>query len=421
MELEDHESKFFCKFCNKKYPCGKSLGGHMRSHVTTNSAGSEDKLESNDQRLEISGNSGFAYGLREKPKRTWRVSDPTFPWQQKEQICKQCGKVFQSLKALCGHMACHTDRERALKEDDESWTSENSDMEAEDVLPRLPRRTASMKNKRIAVKSSFLASGSSSVSEIDHEQEEVAMCLMMLSRDSVNCVDVYSSADSSDDNSVVLETKSSSLDTRVRRKKGFLNRVDHNSYGKVKSKYGASDVEAVELENSDSGYFMNGPKKVDSDVSVDGFFTNDNSKKHEGEGGYGFKEKVYYGESGIASGKRVSNTSTYNPDSRKNISLQGKTSPKRSKYEYNNKKKQVPNQDLSSDGKRRLKSKKSKGHECPICLRLFKSGQALGGHKRSHFLGASAERTSHQSSEIVQELSKAPNLFDLNLLAPEEE
>ncbi|KAI4379214.1 hypothetical protein MLD38_005538 [Melastoma candidum] len=30
-------------------------------------------------------------------------------------------------------------------------------------------------------------------------------------------------------------------------------------------------------------------------------------------------------------------------------------------------------------------------HECPICFRVFKSGQAMGGHKRSHFLGSVEE------------------------------
>ena len=30
-------------------------------------------------------------------------------------------------------------------------------------------------------------------------------------------------------------------------------------------------------------------------------------------------------------------------------------------------------------------SKKNKVHECPICFKIFSSGQALDGHKRSHF------------------------------------
>ncbi|KZV18910.1 hypothetical protein F511_17816 [Dorcoceras hygrometricum] len=46
-----------------------------------------------------------------------------------------------------------------------------------------------------------------------------------------------------------------------------------------------------------------------------------------------------------------------------------------------------------------------KVHECPFCDRVFASGQALGGHKRSHFVGA--------VSRIGGTLS-----IDLNLPAP---
>ncbi|CAN5965637.1 unnamed protein product [Sphagnum jensenii] len=35
-------------------------------------------------------------------------------------------------------------------------------------------------------------------------------------------------------------------------------------------------------------------------------------------------------------------------------------------------------------------ARKSKGHECSICHRVFNSGQALGGHKRCHWGGTTA-------------------------------
>ena len=61
--------------------------------------------------------------------------------------------------------------------------------------------------------------------------------------------------------------------------------------------------------------------------------------------------------------------------------------------------------------------KKSKGHECPICFRVFKSGQALGGHKRSHFLGNHEHRTLviQQQHQVAHEMH---TLIDLNLPAP---
>ncbi|KAG2325436.1 hypothetical protein Bca52824_008164 [Brassica carinata] len=50
-------------------------------------------------------------------------------------------------------------------------------------------------------------------------------------------------------------------------------------------------------------------------------------------------------------------------------------------------------------------------HECPICLRVFTSGQALGGHKRSHGLGNLSVNHHHQAhgTESVKQ-----RMIDLN-------
>ncbi|KAH0865438.1 hypothetical protein HID58_082649 [Brassica napus] len=56
-------------------------------------------------------------------------------------------------------------------------------------------------------------------------------------------------------------------------------------------------------------------------------------------------------------------------------------------------------------------------HECPICLRVFASGQALGGHKRSHGLGNLSVNPHHQ----VRMESVKEKMIDLNLPAPTEE
>ncbi|CAM8984512.1 unnamed protein product [Rhodiola kirilowii] len=59
-------------------------------------------------------------------------------------------------------------------------------------------------------------------------------------------------------------------------------------------------------------------------------------------------------------------------------------------------------------------------HECPVCYKVFKSGQALGGHKRSHLLTSTAASVASSSSAAH---SSAGNLWliDLNLPAPLEE
>ncbi|CAK9217282.1 unnamed protein product [Sphagnum troendelagicum] len=55
-------------------------------------------------------------------------------------------------------------------------------------------------------------------------------------------------------------------------------------------------------------------------------------------------------------------------------------------------------------------ARKSKGHECSICHRVFNSGQALGGHKRCHW-------GHHQVSNPKREVLERE--LDLNMPAPE--
>ncbi|CAK9142400.1 unnamed protein product [Ilex paraguariensis] len=520
---EAEELRFVCKLCDKRYPCGKSLGGHMRSHVIANSAESQEKVEAYmkkvscfngernssskmETRFEFSGNPG--YGLRENPKKTWRIVDSNNPLPQ-DKVCKQCGKGFQSLKALCGHMACHSEKERVWK-DDHSWTSQNqkqvmdSDSDTEAGDPNQGRRSKSKRYKTFSVKSSFtFGNGSASVSEIDEqEQEEVAMCLIMLSRDSGIRGGVNSVVESSDNNSVVLETKSSSIDMRIGRKE-VLNSVDNNGdetlrmkkLGGKKLKSSVLDDEIAQFESSDSDYFINGSKKVESDISDDGVLRNGEYKKLEVSGDAKIDESGAKLEKGVTKcyetggekdliKKRVYYDSRIVPNStnydKRKRTKDGSYSPessdakayenahKRSKYECLTCKKAfssfqalgghrpchkrnnvcinsryesgensiegginpdfIPNgkfqksisyknpiaKDLSCNAEKKSRSKKSKGHECPYCNRIFKSGQALGGHKRSHFIGG-RENISNQTPLIKQDI---PDLLDLNLPAP---
>ncbi|EOA27431.1 hypothetical protein CARUB_v10023569mg [Capsella rubella] len=77
-------------------------------------------------------------------------------------------------------------------------------------------------------------------------------------------------------------------------------------------------------------------------------------------------------------------------------------------------------------------AEKKKAHECPICFRVFTSGQALGGHKRSHGSSIGAGRLSvnqivlinqeeEEEEEDEEEVSMKQRMIDLNLPAPNEE
>ncbi|XP_010413542.1 PREDICTED: zinc finger protein ZAT9-like [Camelina sativa] len=58
-------------------------------------------------------------------------------------------------------------------------------------------------------------------------------------------------------------------------------------------------------------------------------------------------------------------------------------------------------------------------HECPICFRVFASGQALGGHKRSHGIGNLSTNHHHQAHHQIESVKQ--RMIDLNLPAPTEE
>ncbi|GMI87424.1 hypothetical protein like AT1G26610 [Hibiscus trionum] len=318
---QNQEKKFVCKYCNKGYPCGKSLGGHIRTHMNN-----ENCAEMSLNKLVSTTNP--TYDLRRKnPKKSKRFCDESGNGTLlRQMICKECGKGFQSLKALCGHMACHSEKQRVFQFQrfEDHWDSQ-SDAETSTAPTPSKRR----RSKRIKCKTSNssvpIPNGSSSLSEIEdqQEQEEVAVCLMMLSRDCSGCKKGL--------NSVVLEAKSCNTDARISVKKQRETKLKSAESGPCS-------------ENSDSGFFRSGSGAED-----------------------------------LSKFKCLSN---------------GKSEKK-------------------------LGSKRNKGHECPFCFRVFKSGQALGGHKRSHFVGGSVDTTlviKQDSPEMP-----LPALIDLNLPAPVEE
>uniref|UniRef100_A0A7C9EYM8 C2H2-type domain-containing protein n=1 Tax=Opuntia streptacantha TaxID=393608 RepID=A0A7C9EYM8_OPUST len=527
-ERDRAEFKHVCKLCNKRYPSGKSLGGHMRSHVIASARKAKaqalllknkaptfdadfdhddhDEEEEEEEINDKNGGGHSVYGLRENPKKTWRAEDHSnfnttkFSNQnqnnqnQQDKVCKQCGKAFQSLKALCGHMSSHSERERNFKDDDEddvSWSSEshsdhnminthNSNLGS--LSSKRQTRSSYSRYRSLAVVDSL-----SNNSEIDqHEQEEVAICLMMLSRDyssspyrSTNCFNF--AAESSDNNSVILEGGSSSNHaTGGIGKSKDLYLKNNDKFKKVG--FGQKLNEAQEMDNSDSGYFENGAKELESDDSVGAYFVKNNyyyssysSKNPKPEFGSGLVD------SSDGSKKRVRDVGGFrfdSPESEGNSSKKVKqdchessnnnhSNPKKgSKFEcilcnqtfkthqalgghvITHRKNGESSLDTNHSpkittsskamattnyAKKGGGSKKLKGHKCPYCPKVFKSGQALGGHKRSHMMGGGGgtgglreERPVTRAPPLEPEPEPeqkmdSPPLIDLNLPAPVEE
>ncbi|KAL4633556.1 hypothetical protein ACB092_04G131300 [Castanea dentata] len=482
-----------CKFCSKTFPCGRSLGGHMRSHLTNNSAEKEKKLSKTklspskkgrkhtNAELGVEPETQAGYRLRENPKKTKRLADSsenTFSLYNR--FCKECGKEFQSWKALFGHMKCHSEKEKGSSslDDQDSWTSANhklvidSQSDNETTAPNKKRRSERRTTRYTAGATSSslsVANASSSVSEIEQEQEEVAMCLMMLSRDVGHWGGLNSAAESSDNNSVYLEAPESFQTNLITKIVGKTSVFNGNKIFQVKK---LSDKK-LELGNLDFDNSRTLPRMIETEVSTDGIFKNDMMKK---------SQETASDQAQLASLKCNSSKKkvrdSYNPelssDPLKKFNTNDldsefcKSSHKRSKFECTTCNKVFHSYqalgghrashkkikgcfatriegsensieteislDPSADSKliksgynekpteqdRVAVCDKSNGHECPICLKVFPSGQALGGHKRSHLVAVSEARN-NPTIVIQKPVPEIQDFLDLNLPAPVEE
>ncbi|QCD90074.1 hypothetical protein DEO72_LG4g1028 [Vigna unguiculata] len=482
------ERKFVCKYCSKRFPCGKSLGGHIRTHMMSENSALERnnatngmfKLNGRGKRKRDlgseengggGGGGGGAYGLRENPKKTTRFVHSNSSLQH-EKFCKECGKGFLSLKALCGHMACHSEKDKGSIrfESSSGGFSEKQKMVMDsqsDTETSTPRRS---KRMRFKTHSSSNNQAQSSVSEVEQGQEEVARCLMMLSKDSSYKGRFALFTESSDNNSVVLEAKSPSSETKV----AMMNSDGKNFMSVEKKLEQPKDLKlkyaevGYDSDNSDSGYFRYGPKEVDSTDSNNGNFKNEvqsskvfsgfedydvesrkvpsrsvefkkfvledwENDRHDGGAARKFdskkSKKPNYDDSlgqnlGRVSSRKMANGSVNKYEC---LTSERDNGYDDSAYESDENStdsdsypapKAYSNRNLSGQkGKKKLKSKKNKAHECPICNKIFRSGQALGGHKRSHFIGGSDENT----LVIRPGAAAVPCLIDLNLPAPVDE
>ncbi|XP_020702517.1 zinc finger protein ZAT9 [Dendrobium catenatum] len=344
METEKEQQKHRCKICNKSFSSGRSLGGHMRSHIHSSHSDAEEKEKLEGSRGQVG--LGFGYGLRENPKKTFKSSD--FAGEDlapSSKLCKECGKEFPSWKSLFGHMRWHSVKlnyPRSFEEEEEgSWIEEKDSSESFSdeneqtrfPIPVVPRRKRRSKRASPA-----------SITGYEPEQEDVAVILMMLSRDISEFSDKISEQDSGDE----------------LRKRKIMNPT---VLGKKRAMLGDNGYPFNELNVLGSRYKCLTCKKV--------------FQSYHALGGH------------RASHKRIRNCCRENPSFDIEASVEN----------------------LGVVGQ------KSRIHECNICGKVFSSGQALGGHKRSHLISNIGGREGggdHQ--RIVVEHFSEP--LDLNLPAP---
>ncbi|XP_059645338.1 zinc finger protein ZAT4-like [Cornus florida] len=482
MEEDQHMKLHVCKFCNKSFPCGRSLGGHMRSHLI-NSADHQTDGKLTKKKLSSVKNGGnkannaTVYGLRDNPKKTCKFADSSDGTTLlHDKLCRECGRGFQSWKALFGHMKCHSERFSNIVGED-SWTSAGhrqvTDSQSDSEFAASNRRKRS--SRRVTTRYTNTTASSSSlstVSEIEQELEEVAICLMMLSKDVTQWGGLNSVAESSDNNSEFLEAKKSLKFKKLRNGKLESTVLDSEK----------SQCPEKQSEFADFGFSRKGSKLNKSEVLANGLLKSDNFSKSKvdeyvvelgknsiNETGFDHAElgskkcssnkrkcsdsfdpklgvfdsekrskfecttcnRFFHSYQALgghrASHKKIKGCFASKTDSSENNSIETEISPypiaQDKLIKSSNRENHIEQEELAGYGEKAgtsYGSKKSKGHECPICFKVFSSGQALGGHKRSHLIGVSEAR-SHQTIVIQKPIPEIRDLLDLNLPAPIEE
>ncbi|XP_010258926.1 PREDICTED: zinc finger protein ZAT9-like [Nelumbo nucifera] len=360
--------KHFCRVCKKGFGCGRALGGHMRAHGIGDEAGQmEDEDQASDWEDKLGGNT--------PPGNKRMYALRTNPNRLKScRICENCGKEFSSWKSFLEHGKCSS-------EDVESLVS--SPLPGSDDEDGAGRRGCGWSKRRRSMRTKVGNSNSNCPSS---EEEDLANCLVMLSTARVD--------------PLVAETEESCASASKEEER-------RNPVGVVVPVPSANRISASNIVEKAKGVAR-------------GMFECKACKKvfnsHQALGGH------------RASHKKVKGCFAARLDDH-DESLVEEDVITHDEFLIPTKSNAILPFEQASQPPLAIPAKrKSKVHECSICHRVFSSGQALGGHKRCHWVTSNSPDTSsiakfHQFQDQTQQLHQRPKFnksepLDLNLPAP---
>lgn len=389
--------KHFCKICKKGFDSGRALGGHMRAHGIGDDAATldDDDDAASDWEDKIGGGGGGGASVPPSNKRMYALR--TNPNRLKScKVCENCGKEFSSWKCFFEHGKCTSD-----DAGDESLIS-SPGSDADDITGR--RGCGWSKRKRslraVAKVGNFNPNNPNNNSSFNNEEVDLANCLMLLSNATVDPL-VAAEAEES--------CASASKDEERRNPMNFMaatttpmscrvpsSHLDNKAKGVVGNK-GLFECKACK-KVFNSHQALGGHRA--SHKKVKGCFAARLDTTVDDGGGLGDDDVITH-EDQFFPTKSNSTTLHFDHGSNNNATTTL----------------------MASSSKR-----KSKVHECSICHRVFSSGQALGGHKRCHWITSNAPDTStlarfqqfqdhmeHISNQVIPKFDDQSESFDLKL------
>ncbi|KAJ1291742.1 hypothetical protein BS78_02G339500 [Paspalum vaginatum] len=427
-----------CKVCGKSFLCGRSLGGHMRSHLSLGEAAAPE-VDADDELRRASASGGrscngvLGYGLRENPRKTRRLSD--FAKEEVEgdgdgdrggdvdgehKACRDCGKLFSSWRSLFRHMRSHASggRDREDEEDvdvdaEEEFVPEDDEAEAETVMPTEPpvaaapaalaALSAAPRRRRRSMRVAAQPPASPPVlSGFEKEQEDVALCLLMLSRDT----GLWRSPAKEE------PLQSAAKQTGLPRS-GYACNSDDDSHSAL-LQYGGAKIR----DRTPKGRKRSSPKQQREAVAP---------KRTRFEcPGCGKVFSSYQALGGHrASHKRI-NTSCSAPKVAAAASTAPEPSTETETYTSSSTLSPSASPDSVVIGFRKSKARavpeEADNFECTVCFRVFASEQALGEHEQSHLMAVEDDQLNAGGADQEQHPAATAGFLDLNFPpAPPEE
>lgn len=285
-----------------------------------------------------SSDKGLCYGLRENPKRSFRFSDPEFA---------DTGSVILQDRESETESSKNPTRRRSKR----AWKLSVFDQQEQKTMKKIKISIPSNNNKNESL---------SSVSDTTTE-EDVAFCLMMLSRD------------------------------KWKRQHELLE--EHKYEEQQEQEYEEEEEQEDDEDDDDDD---GGDESDESEEEMKSLKIT--TTKVRGKYKCETCNKVFRSYQALG-GHRASH--------------------KKIKVIVEEQQPQLEHNNNQNNGAKKI-------HECPVCFRVFASGQALGGHKRTHVIGpappattATANATATETATPVRSFAKfGDSLIDLNLPAP---